>query len=248
MNNAVRPESVPCEPDFEVNVNSPLAKLMRSLSAEDVKTNKKMLVESLNVLSACYLTHLFPFEMMRSFEEMYEDIVSREFADNKEMPFSAEELHSSIVYHIRPALSFKKDPSEKEISVLKELIYWLWKLVGQDIPYECIYRNGIPCVRSKRSYDGIVGGGDDFFTNLRKVWGTNSVLDALYEILIKEAIPVFINSGEPATAILPETKDEYEDSLYEVGFQLRKAYPEFEDIPWKEEYDDYAIFNYCRFY
>ena len=120
MNNAVKPESVPCEPDFEVNVDSPLAKLMCSLSAEDVKTNKKMLVECLNILSACYLTHLFPHTIY-SFEEMYEDIVSREFADNKEMPFSAEELHSSIVYHIRPALSFKKDPSEKEISVLKEL-------------------------------------------------------------------------------------------------------------------------------
>ena len=85
MNNAVKPESVPCEPDFEVNVDSPLAKLMGSLSAE-------------------------------------------------------------------------------------------------------------PCVRSKRSYEGIVWGGDDFFTNLRKVWGTNSVLDALYEILIKDAIPVFINN------------------------------------------------------
>ena len=47
MNNAVKPESVPCEPDFEVNVDSPLAKLMCSLSAEDVKTNKKMLVECL---------------------------------------------------------------------------------------------------------------------------------------------------------------------------------------------------------
>ena len=123
--NAAKPESVPCEPDFEVNVDSPLAKLMCSLSTEDVQANKKMLVESLNVLSACYLTHLFPFERMRSFEEMYDDIISREFAENKEMPFSAEELHSSIVYHIRPALSFKKDPSEKEISVLKELIYWL---------------------------------------------------------------------------------------------------------------------------
>ena len=123
MNNAVKPEYAPCEPDFAVNVDSPLAKLMCSLSAEDVQA-KKMLVESLNILSACYLTHLFP-HLIHSFEEMYEDIVSREFADNKEMPFSAEELHSSIVYHIRPALSFKKDPSEKEISVLKELIYWL---------------------------------------------------------------------------------------------------------------------------
>ena len=154
MNNAVKPESVPCEPDFEVNVDSPLAKLMCSLSAEDVKTNKKMLVECLNILSACYLTHLFPHTIY-SFEEMYEDIVSREFADNKEMPFSAEELHSSIVYHIRPALSFKKDPSEKEISVLKELIYWLWKLVGQDIPYECIYRNGIPWFAASYYLQGI---------------------------------------------------------------------------------------------
>ena len=54
MNNAVRPEYAPCEPDFAVNVDSPLAKLMCSLSAEDVKANKKMLVESLNILSACY--------------------------------------------------------------------------------------------------------------------------------------------------------------------------------------------------
>lgn len=54
MNNAVRPEYAPCEPDFEVDVNSPLAKLMCSLSAEDAQTNKKMLVESLNILSACY--------------------------------------------------------------------------------------------------------------------------------------------------------------------------------------------------
>ena len=247
MKTASNPESIPCSPDFEVNVDSPLARLMCSLSAEDVKTNKKMLVECLNILSACYLTHLFPFRLYK-LEQLYEDIVSRVFADNTETPFSAEELHACIIYYIRHALEFKKSPSEKETSILRELIYWLWKLVGQDIPYECIYRNGIPCVRSKRSYDGIVGGGDDFFTNNRKVWGTYSVLDALYEILIKEAIPVFINSGEPATAILPETKDEYEDSLYEVGFQLRKAYPEFEDIPWKEEYDDYAIFNYCRFY
>ena len=247
MNNAVKPEYVPCEPDFEVNVDSPLAKLMCSLSAEEVQANRKMLVECLNILSACYLTHLFPNDMMNG----YESLVSREFAEDKEMPFSTEELHLSIKCCITRALEFKKNPSAKELSVLKELIYWLWKLVGQDIPYECIYRNGIPCVRSKRSYKGVTWGGDDYFTNLRKAWGTDSVLDALYEALIENEISIFINSDAPITPFPPflsESEDEYEDSLYEVGFQLRKAYPEFRAIPWKEEYDDYAIFNYCRFY
>lgn len=247
MKNFIIPESFSREPDFEVNLDSPLAKLMCSISADDVKANKRLLVHILNILSACYLTHLFPFEN-KGFDKLYEDIVSREFAENAEMSFSAEELYWSIMYYIRSALEFKKSPTEKEISVLKELIYWLWKLVGQDIPYECIYRNGIPCVRSKRSYESIVWGGDDFFTNLRKAWGTNSVLDALYETLIEEEIPIFVNSDCTLTPIEPESETEYEDSLYEIGSQLRKAYPEFEDIPWKEQYEDYAIFNYCRFY
>ena len=71
MNNAVKPEFVPCEPDFAVNVDSPLTKLMCSLSAEDVQTNKKMLVESLNILAQRVKLLRFRGSLARGFSRGY---------------------------------------------------------------------------------------------------------------------------------------------------------------------------------